>query len=64
MGRHADDDAGRAPFLNKSRDRIVVYTTVAISDYTEWAGGSRYVLTNGNADAAKSEIESKDCSGC
>lgn len=52
MSGHTNDQSSRAPFFDQRCYRFVIHTIFPISDYAQRASGARYVLTNGNANAA------------
>jgi len=63
MAGHADDDTGRAPFLDNSCDCCVVDTLVAIANNPKRGSGTGDILTDGNAYPAQAEIKCEYCSG-
>ena len=55
--RHSDDEPIGTPLLDQSGDSLEVRAVFTIGDNTERARRTRYILTDGDADTAKPEVE-------
>ena len=58
--RHANNQSIRAPLLEQRCDAVEIRPVFAVANDAERARRTGYVLADGNADAAKSEVERDD----